>query len=327
MSGEFDTTFHSMGSDVRLLIGSPLAPAAPDPWLAAEREQDFVEDYARRLSRFRADSELSILNADPRPRVPASPLLRAAVRAAVWAAERSGGLVDPTLVRDIERAGYVASLDGASPASLSEALAGAPPRRPASPHADERWRTISVDDREGLVARPPGVRIDTGGTGKGLCADAVAHRLAGYTRFVVDCGGDLAIGGVGAQLEPYRVEIEHPLSGETIRSVEVASGGIASSGLNVRLWQDGEGRFAHHLLDPSTGEPAWTGLVGATALAPTALEAETLAKMALLLGAEGAARVLEGHGGLVVHDGGDVQIIGPLDRRRGVLSVAGGVSR
>ena len=44
--------------------------------------------------------------------------------------------------------------------------------------------------------------FDTGGTGKGLCADAVAHRLAGYTRFVVDCGGDIAVGGVGAQLEP-----------------------------------------------------------------------------------------------------------------------------
>ena len=60
----------------------------------------------------------------------------------------------------------------------------------------------------------------------------------GYTRYVVDCGGDLAIGGVGAQLEPYEVEVEHPLTGETIRTVEVASGGVATSGLNVRVWRD-----------------------------------------------------------------------------------------
>ena len=327
MSGELDTTFRSMGSDVRLLIGAPLLPSAPDPWVAAERERGFVEDFARRLSRFRPDSELSLLNGDPRRRVPASPLMRAAVRAAVWASWRSEGVVDPTLVGDIERAGYVSSLEGAAPASLAEALAGAPPRRPARCHPDERWRAISVDDREGLIERPPGLRIDTGGTGKGLCADAVAHRLAGYTRFVVDCGGDLAIGGVGAQLEPYLVEIEHPLTGETIRTVEVASGGVASSGLNVRLWQDGVGRFAHHLLDPSTGQPAWTGLIGATALAPTALEAETLAKTALLLGEAGAARVLEEHGGLIVHDSGDVQIVGPLEARRGTLSLAGELSR
>ena len=134
------------------------------------------------------------------------------------------------------------------------------------------------------MIRPAGLKLDTGGTGKGLCADAVAHRLARYTRYVVDCGGDLAIGGVGAQLEPYEVEIEHPLTGETIRSVLIASGGVASSGLNVRLWQDADGNFAHHLLDPATGLPAWTGLIGVTALAPSALEAETLAKTALLLG-------------------------------------------
>jgi thiamine biosynthesis lipoprotein len=249
------------------------------------------------------------------------------VAAAVWAAGRSGGVVDPTLVGEIERAGYISSLEGASPASLAEALSGAPPRQPAGPHPSKRWQAIHVDDREGIVERPPGVRIDTGGTGKGLCADAVAHRLSGYTRYVVDCGGDLAIGGVGAQLEPYHVEIEHPLTGETIRTVEVASGGVASSGLNVRLWQDSEGRFAHHLLDPASGRPAWTGLIGATALAPGALEAETLAKTALLLGPAGATSVLAEHGGLVVHDSGDVQIIGPLDRDRGVLSLAGGERR
>ncbi len=326
MSGEYDMTFRSMGSDVRFLIGAPLLTSAPDPCTAGERELEFVEDFAARLSRFRNDSELSALNNDPRDRVPTSPLMRAAVSAAVWAARRSGGVVDPTLVGEIERAGYVSSLEGSTPASLADALAGAPPRRPARPNPLERWREISVDDAEGVVIRPAGLKLDTGGTGKGLCADAVAHRLAGYTRYVVDCGGDLAIGGVGAQLEPYEVEIEHPLTGETIRSVLIASGGVASSGLNVRLWQDADGNFAHHLLDPATGRPAWTGLIGVTALAPSALEAETLAKTALLLGPAEAPGVLEEHGGLLVHDSGDVQLVGPLDSRRGILSLAGGAA-
>ena len=173
----------------------------------------------------------------------------------------------------------------------------------------------------GTVRRPAGIELDTGGTGKGLCADAIAHRLRGYSRFAIDCGGDLTIGGVGAQLEPYAVEVEHPLTGETIRTVRVARGGVATSGLNVRVWQDGQGRFAHHLLDPSSGLPAWTGLVGVTALAPTALEAETLSKMALLLGPLGARRVLAEHGGLVIHDDGDVEQIGSLDARRGSLTI------
>jgi thiamine biosynthesis lipoprotein len=276
-----------------------------------------VFEFAHRLSRFLADSELSALNHDPRSRVPASPLLRAAVNAGLWAAERSGGLVDPTLVQALECGGYARSLDGVTPASLEEALAAAPARAPAAPDPAARWRRVRVDDEAGVIERPPGVMIDTGGTGKGLCADAVGYRLGGYTRFVVDCGGDITVGGVGAQLEPYQITVEHPLNRKPIGTIRLSRGGVATSGLNVRLWRNADGGFGHHLLDPSTGAPAWTGLIGVTALGATALEAETLSKMALLLGAAGARDVLAEQGGVIVHDDGAVEAIGPIDLRPG----------
>jgi FAD:protein FMN transferase len=315
MGPQLDYTFHAMASDVRLLIGPRLRRTAPSPLDAADRERAFVLEFARRLSRFVPDSELSALNRDPRGTVPASALLRAAVRAGLWAAERSGGLVEPTLVGALERAGYVASRDGETPSSLRSGLDGAPPRRPARPDPGSRWREIVVDDETGTIVRPPGVLLDTGGTGKGLCADAVACRLAGYTRLLVDCGGDIAVGGVGAQLEPYEIDVEHPLSGERIGRVAVGSGGIATSGVNVRIWRRPDGSFAHHLLDPSTGEPAWTGLIGVTALGGSALEAETLSKMALLGGPDGARRVLAEQGGVIVHDSGEVEAVGALADR------------
>ena len=310
---ELDYVFHAMGSDVRLLIGRPLRPGAPVPLDAADRERGFVFDFGHRLSRFQPDSELSALNRDTRNVVPASPLLRAAVSAGLWAAERTGGLVEPTLVRALERAGYASSLDGAEPAPLAEAVAAAPGRRPAHADPRSRWREVSVDDAAGTVARPAGVWLDTGGTGKGLCADAVAIRLGAYTRYLVDCGGDIAVGGVGAQLQPYEIQIEHPLTRRSLGTVRVARGGIATSGLNVRIWRDREGGFAHHLLDPSTGRPAWTGLIGVTALGASALEAETVSKLALLQGPEGARQVLAEHGGVMVHDSGDVEAIGPIE--------------
>ena len=68
----------------------------------------------------------------------------------------------------------------------------------------------------------------------------------------------------------------------------------------------------HHLLDPATGEPVWTGLLSASALAPSTLHAETLAKTALLRGPDGAREVLAEHGGLVVHASGAVELVGPL---------------
>ncbi len=320
MSPAHDIIFRSMGSDVRLIVESPLLRGLPTPVEATESERRYIQDFARRLSRFRSDSELCALNADRSCEVPASILLRAAVAAGLWAAERSGGLIDPTLVGEIESIGYVASKDGETPVPLPLALAAAPARRPARPRATSPWRQIEVDDRRGTVRRPPGLRIDTGGTGKGLAADAVAHRLRHYTRFVVDCGGDIAVGGVGCQLNPIAVEVEHPLTGECVHTLRLTQGGVATSGLNVRVWRRPDGSFVHHLLDPSSGEPVWSGLIGATALAPSALEAETLSKLALLTGPEGARWALAEHGGLVVHDDGEVELIGPLDLRGNVAA-------
>jgi thiamine biosynthesis lipoprotein len=84
---------------------------------------------------------------------------------------------------------------------------------------------------------------------------------------------------------------------------------VASSGIARRLWRRGDGTPAHHLLDPATGEPAWTGLVSASAVGRSALEAEALAKAAYLSGPSGARAVLAARGGLLVHEDGDVEVI------------------
>ncbi len=322
MSRGHDMTFRSMGSDVRLIIEAPLLASLPAPADAAQRERAYIEEAAARLSRFRPDSELCAFNADPASEVSASLLLRTAVGAGLWAAERSGGLVDPTLLGEIEAVGYRLSRDGSTPAPLGEALAAAPPARPARPRLPARWREFAIDHERGTIRRPAGLRFDTGGTGKGLLADAVAHRLRGYTRFVVDCGGDIAVGGVAGQLDPVPIEVEHPLTGECVHTLQVPGGGVATSGLNVRIWRRPDGGFAHHLLDPAGGEPVWSGLIGATALASSALEAETLSKMALLSGPAGARRALAEYGGIVVHDDGDVELIGPLLRRGDRVGIA-----
>lgn len=296
----FDETFACMGSTARVVIEDPLAatlgPAAVG----------YLADFDARLSRFRADSELSALNRHPSELVPASPLLLALAGAALWAAERSHGLVDSTLVAQLEAAGYVESRSSAPGISLGAALAVAPPRRPARADPLARWRAMRLDG--GAVVRPPGLLLDSGGVGKGLAADAVAHRLSRCRAYVVDCGGDLRVGGVGRARRD--VLVEHPLTRELIRSIALAEGGVATSSVSNRIWRGDRGEPAHHLLDPSTGTPAWTGLVGATAVAPSALEAETLAKMALLSGPDGARSVLAGEGGLLFHDDGAVEEVG-----------------
>jgi FAD:protein FMN transferase len=96
--------------------------------------------------------------------------------------------------------------------------------------------------------------------------------------------------------------------------VRLAGVGVATSGIGKRSWVDPLGRPAHHLLDPSSGRPAFTGVVQATAIAPTALEAEMRAKAAVLAGPHDAAGWLP-HGGLVVLDDGSVQVREPASIR------------
>jgi thiamine biosynthesis lipoprotein len=263
-------------------------------------------DAHRRLSRFSEESELSRLNGDPRWEVPASPLLRALADAVARAGSRSGGLVDATMLDGIERAGYRDSFEGDPCLTLAEALAGRPGRAPGRPHPDRLWRSIGVDETDGTVIRPPGVKIDSGGIAKGLVADLLADRLREHRTYAVDCCGDIRIGG-SAGLE-RRVHVDDPFGGGPIHELRLRDGAVATSGIGRRSWLNAGGGAAHHILDPASGEPAFTGIVQVTALAPSALLAEVFAKAALLAGPEHAGEWLP-HGGIVVGDGGAVEVV------------------
>ncbi|MHB8696150.1 MAG: FAD:protein FMN transferase [Solirubrobacteraceae bacterium] len=272
---------------------------------AAASARESLLGWHTQFSRFVDDSELSRLNADTRGTVPVSALMARLVSAALAAAARTGGLVDPTLSDEIERAGYAGHFEGEG-IPLSQALALAPPRVPATPRSDAVWRSVSVDLGAGTVTRPVGVKLDPGGIAKGLFADELAEHLAGRPAVVIDCAGDLRLAGVAGTVRP--VHVESPFDGSTLHTFSLAGGGVATSGIGKRSWRQ-DGRPAHHLLDPGTGMPAYTGVVQVTALAPDAVTAEALSKAALLSGPDGAGRALV-HGGVVVLDDGSHVVIG-----------------
>jgi FAD:protein FMN transferase len=281
-----------------------------DAVAAVRAVRALLQAWHARFTRFETTSELSRLNADPATEVAVSaPMARFAL-AAREAAERTGGLVDPTLLRPLEALGYRGDLRGSVPLGL--ALGLAPTRRPAAPDPANRWRELAIDASRRTVARPPGLALDSGGIVKGLAADMLAKRLSDCASFAIDCAGDLRIGGASGDVR--RTDVVRPFDGRVLHTYELADAGIATSGIGRRSWLDPSGRPAHHLLDPSTGRPAFTGIVQATAVAPTALEAEVCAKAALLSGPEGAAAHLPG-GGVLVLDSGDHVVVPPTAAR------------
>ncbi len=290
MTRERRDTFACFGASCSVLVAGE---GAGDAVARARRR---LLGWHARFTRFDAASELSRFNADPREVVPVSATLAHLAQAVVTAGELSGGLVDGTLLADIEAAGYRGDLR--APLPLALALRLAPARRPAAPSRGAAWRAFAVDLESARVSRPPCVGLDGGGLAKGLFADLLAEDLAGHASFAVECAGDLRVGG-----SPRPVHVAGPFDGRRLHTFVLADAGVATSGIGRRSWLDVRGRPAHHLLDPSTGEPAFTGVVQATAVAHTALEAEVRAKAAVLSGPEAAAGWLP-HGGVVVRDDG-----------------------
>jgi thiamine biosynthesis lipoprotein len=312
-TGEYERRLRVFGADARIAIGAAASDDIAPPELAALSAEALLCHHHRILTRFEPDSELSRLNAAAGRTVPVSATVLAFIAAARWAFERSAGLVDATVIDALEDSGYTRSLDlPAAPGTLERAVAASPGARPALPRGSSRWAAVALDAARGTVTRPPGVRFDSGGITKGHAADLAAAALDEYATFAVDCGGDMRIGGTAGLAR--RIDVLDPFTGRIASTFELARGAIATSGIGRRLWDTGTGP-AHHLIDPARGVPAWSGLVQATAVAPTALEAEVLAKSALLSGPDGAERWLGRWGGLVVDDNGAGTAFGPLRGR------------
>ncbi|MBV9607152.1 MAG: FAD:protein FMN transferase [Solirubrobacterales bacterium] len=297
-------TFACFGSSCTVIAADGNPDDAAAATLRARRQ---LLGWHGQFSRFEPGSELTRLNEDTGETVTVSPLMRRVVEAGLQAARATGGLVDPTLLTEIEQAGYQSHYEGPG-VPLRIALAMAPPRRAGRPSPEANWRLVRTDRRASSVIRPAGVRIDPGGIAKGVFADELSALLADHGAFVIDCGGDLRLGGRAAPVR--EVHVASPFEDATLHTFALRSGGVATSGIGKRSWIDADGHVSHHLLDPGTGKPAFTGVVQVTALAPTATEAEILSKTALLRGPAHAHEVLV-HGGLFVLDDGDYVVLDP----------------
>jgi FAD:protein FMN transferase len=292
----------ALGGLARLVVTRPDGLEAA--WQAVEATLRGV-DLA--YSRFRPDSELSRVNANPGMTHEVSPLLAAAIAVALRAARQTDGAVDPTLGGAMRSAGYDVT------------FADVPPRGPAlnlvaRPVA--RWRLVRFDERERTVQLPAGVELDLGATGKGLAADlAAAAALAAAgpgAGVLVSLGGDIATAGEapgGSWVVQVGEDSRAPISrGE--ETVSIRSGAIATSSTTVRRWLRGEA-VLHHILDPRTGLPASGPWRTASIVARTCAEANLAATAAIVKG-DGAVAWLQATGvpARLVGTDGDITRVG-----------------
>jgi thiamine biosynthesis lipoprotein len=275
--------FRAMGTDIELLLDSEDGERERSALGTVEEEFERLEAM---LSRFRPDSELSRLNRDGR--ILAPPDLERVLELALDARERSGGRFDPTVYDALRQAGYDRSFELVAPEGDGSGAVGA-----------RCGGEVTIDSETGLIELEPGFHVDLGGIGKGYAVDRAIEILAMSGSCLVNAGGDLAVRGE----EPWAVGVE---DGPTL---ELTWGAIATSGRDRRHWRRG-GEERHHLIDPARGRPSRTDLVRVTVVAPTAVEADVLAKTLFLSGESEAAAV--GVPALLVTADGRSRLVGGL---------------
>ena len=230
----------------------------------------WVRRMGARLTRFSADSELSRFNASPGSWTYVSPELESLLRESLRAFEISSGLVNVAVLRALEAVGYTRPLAHGQP------IAAELRRCPVPPLPD----VLAV--RPGAARLEPGAGIDLGGIAKGWMADRLGESLG--PNALANLGGDLSARGVGPAGAGWPVG----LGGATVL---LRDQGAATSSVRRRRWS----LEHHHLIDPRTGVPAQTGLEEVSVVAASGVEAEVVAKTALLVGPEVAPAYCAAH--------------------------------
>jgi thiamine biosynthesis lipoprotein len=218
----------------------------------------------------------------------------------------TAGIFNPAVGAALHASGYDRSF---SPGVLDRDEAA-----PVAPQTSVAM--LELDETHHRVTRPLHVQIDFGGFLKGLTVDRAATLATGAV--VVDAGGDMVLRGAPPGHAGWVVEVEDPHDPtRTIGAVVVRDEAVATSAANRRRWRRGA-QAMHHLVDPRTCLPARTDIVQATVFAPTAEQADVMAKVAFVLGSEEATRELEHRGlhAVLVLDDGAIRTVGDLELHR-----------
>ncbi len=286
-----------MGTRARILV-------VGEPHGLAERLRDRVLDLEARWSRFVDTSEISRLNRSAGAPVAVSADTLELLGHAMEGWEATYGLFDPTILGDLERAGYDRTFEriggrdpegdqlARHPAAVGSWTVPAGPADPGPGPVRRSWLVrgcgeLELDQQARTARLPAGVGFDPGGIGKGFAADLVAAEAmeAGAAGILIDLGGDLRVTGeTPERTGPWRVGVDHPLGALDLAALAIEDGAVATSTRTRRRWTTADGQARHHLIDPLMGSPVDSDVVSATAVAAQGWQAEVLAKAAFIGG-------------------------------------------
>lgn len=225
-------------------------------------------------SRFKEDSELSLLNQQIGKETVVSNGLFSLLGSALSFYKESNGIFNPGILRALKKSGYTKSIEYIRDREIERPDLSVTDAEYTQPYDLDEVKQTAILHTE----------IDLGGIAKGWVIDEAAKLLSADGDGFINVGGDIRI--FGTLPRPLNIGIEDPFDPKKmISDIQILRGALATSTSLKRKWLV-NGHQKHHLIDSHTGAPSESRIVSATVTAPTAMEADVWAKVTLLLGEE-----------------------------------------
>ena len=159
-----------------------------------------------------------------------------------------------------------------------------------------------------IVKQDPRTTLDCSAIAKGYGCDIVARlfRNKDIKNFMIEIGGEVVTSGISEKRIPWKIGVTKPTDDSLSTNQElqtilnITDMAMATSG-NYRNFYYKNGKKYAHTIDPKTGYPVQHNILSATVLASDCATAEAYATSFMVLGLDGAMKILEQHPELMAY--------------------------
>ena len=152
------------------------------------------------------------------------------------------------------------------------------------------YTQIQYDAATGVVTLPEGMEIDLGSVAKGYAGQLAAQMLRehGVQSALLNLGGNVQTVGAKPDGSPWQIGIKDPQGEDAMMVLSVEDQAVVTSGGYERYFEQ-DGQTYWHIMDPSTGHPADSGLLSVTIVGDEGVVCDGLSTALFVMGLEKAA--------------------------------------
>ncbi|MBU3157490.1 FAD:protein FMN transferase [Clostridium estertheticum] len=159
------------------------------------------------------------------------------------------------------------------------------------------YKDIVIDKNDrSIFLKNKKQEIDVGGIAKGYAADEVKNVMIknGIKSALINLGGNILTLGTKIDGTPWSVGIQDPFKtrGEFALAISVINKSVVTSG-NYERYFEVEGKRFHHIINPSTGYPSESDIVGATIISDNSIDGDGLSTGVYIMGVQKAIKLIE----------------------------------